>query len=182
MITWSSASVVDLFSTKKDDFDAISAHRSAHRDREEPCYAARFNLTTGRCRRFFWKLTTISNRWPGFPATSVWGLAQGELRGQPCCPPRHSGRSCASSRHSLVRRCDIGDLSHPHGPYKITGPIHVAVGTALAGRPPRRSQRAELPHWAPTSGVDAQTLFGIRIPASGLPYPFRALCKFPGST
>ena len=39
----------------------------------------------------------------------------------------------------------------------------VAVGTALSGRPPHRSQRAELPHWAPTSGGDAQTLFGIRV-------------------
>ena len=28
----------------------------------------------------------------------------------------------------------------------------VAVGTALAGGPPRRSQRAGLPHWAPTMG------------------------------
>ncbi len=38
----------------------------------------------------------------------------------------------------------------------------VAVGTALSGRPPHRSQRAELPHWAPTSGSDAQTRLGIR--------------------
>jgi hypothetical protein len=29
----------------------------------------------------------------------------------------------------------------------------VAVGTALAGGPPRRSQRAGLPHWAPIMGV-----------------------------
>ena len=29
---------------------------------------------------------------------------------------------------------------------------HESVGTALAGGPPRRSQRAELPHWAPGSG------------------------------
>ena len=29
----------------------------------------------------------------------------------------------------------------------------VAVGTALAGGPPHRSQRAGLPHWAPTLGV-----------------------------
>ena len=29
--------------------------------------------------------------------------------------------------------------------------------------PPHRSQRAELPHWAPTSGGDAQTLFGVRM-------------------
>ncbi len=37
----------------------------------------------------------------------------------------------------------------------------VAVGTALSGRPPHRSQRAGLPHWAPTSGSDAQTLLWI---------------------
>ncbi len=48
-------------------------------------------------------------------------------------------------------------------------PAHVAVGTALTGRPPRRSQRAELPHWAPTSGVDAQTLC--------LPYPFQRILQ-----
>src|SRR6266566_7765342 len=29
----------------------------------------------------------------------------------------------------------------------------VAVGTAIAGGPPRRSQRAGLPHWAPTLGA-----------------------------
>jgi len=43
--------------------------------------------------------------------------------------------------------------------------LSFAVGTALSGRPPHRSQRAELPHWAPTSGVDAPTL--------RLPYPFQ---------
>src|SRR5208337_1416601 len=35
---------------------------------------------------------------------------------------------------------------------RIPGP-GVAVGTALTGGPPRRSQRAGLPHWAPTLGV-----------------------------
>jgi hypothetical protein len=30
--------------------------------------------------------------------------------------------------------------------------LMVAVGTALTGGPPHRSQRAELPHWAPASG------------------------------
>ena len=34
----------------------------------------------------------------------------------------------------------------------ITQALTVAVGTALAGGPPHRSQRAELPHWAPASG------------------------------
>ena len=39
----------------------------------------------------------------------------------------------------------------------------VAVGTILSDRPPHRSQRAELPHWALTSGNNAQSLFGIRV-------------------
>jgi len=33
----------------------------------------------------------------------------------------------------------------------------VAVGTILSDGPPHRSQRAELPHWAPTSGVWRQS-------------------------
>ena len=43
--------------------------------------------------------------------------------------------------------------------------VAVAVGTPVTRHPLRRSQRAELPHWAPTSGSDAQTL--------RLPYPFQ---------
>ena len=42
-------------------------------------------------------------------------------------------------------------------------PAHFAVGTALTGGPPHRSQRALLTHWAPTSGHDAQSLFGVRV-------------------
>ena len=33
-----------------------------------------------------------------------------------------------------------------------------AVGTPVARRPPRRSQRAALPHWAPASGQKAESL------------------------
>src|SRR6266516_8044146 len=36
----------------------------------------------------------------------------------------------------------------------------IAVGTALASGPPRRSQRALLTHWAPTLGADVEALFG----------------------
>src|SRR5262245_20790510 len=32
----------------------------------------------------------------------------------------------------------------------------VAVGTALTSGPPHRSQRAELPHWAPVSGFGGE--------------------------
>ena len=48
----------------------------------------------------------------------------------------------------------------------LTNPF--AVGTALTGGPPHRSQRALLTHWAPTSGHDAQSLFGIRVQCSML--------------
>src|SRR2546421_6062541 len=46
-------------------------------------------------------------------------------------------------------------ITHPKLTTRVI-PTHrrkaVAVGTALAGGPPHRSQRAELPHWAPASG------------------------------
>ncbi len=42
--------------------------------------------------------------------------------------------------------------------------LSVAVGTALAltdlGRPPHRSQRAGLPHWALASGADVEAAVG----------------------
>jgi hypothetical protein len=38
--------------------------------------------------------------------------------------------------------------------------ILIAVGTALAGGPPRRSQRALLTHWAPALGASVEALFG----------------------
>src|SRR5205085_11732019 len=55
----------------------------------------------------------------------------------------------------------------------------VAVGTAVAGRPPRRSQRAGLPHWAPALGGGGESLLGpgmedprLREPSvSETPYP-----------
>jgi hypothetical protein len=42
---------------------------------------------------------------------------------------------------------------------RVTRPSYsVAVGTAVAGRPPRRSQRAGLPHWAPALGDGGESL------------------------
>jgi hypothetical protein len=46
----------------------------------------------------------------------------------------------------------------------------VAVGTALSGGPPHRSQRAGLPHWAPTLGSDVQVvsrILGMRMADTG---------------
>lgn len=39
----------------------------------------------------------------------------------------------------------------------------VAVGTQVALRPPHRSQRALLTHWAPTSGSNVQAQVRIRM-------------------
>src|SRR4051812_12848328 len=39
----------------------------------------------------------------------------------------------------------------------------MAVGTALAGGPPHRSQRAGLPHWAPASGLGVEALRGVGV-------------------
>src|SRR6266536_4867850 len=41
--------------------------------------------------------------------------------------------------------------------------VRIAVGTALAGGPPHRSQRAELPHWAPVSGTNVEARLGIGV-------------------
>jgi len=45
----------------------------------------------------------------------------------------------------------------------------VAVGTGVAARPPRRSQREELPHWAPAldSGVEASVWPGVQDAGAG---------------
>jgi len=41
--------------------------------------------------------------------------------------------------------------------YATTG-SHIAVGTAISGRPPHRSVRAELLHTAPTFDVDVRSV------------------------
>jgi hypothetical protein len=66
----------------------------------------------------------------------------------------------------------------------------IPVGTPVTRRPPDRSQRAGLPHWAPALGKDAQALLRIKmllIPLRCLPYPsqlmlqvFPALRPVPG--
>ena len=43
----------------------------------------------------------------------------------------------------------------------------IAVGTALAGGPPRRSQRALLTHWAPASGGGVEAHVGEGMPHAG---------------
>ena len=53
----------------------------------------------------------------------------------------------------------------------------VAVGTALSGGPPHRSQCAELPHWAPRSGpTPVHSSTNRRTRSSTLDAPVPALC------
>ena len=47
----------------------------------------------------------------------------------------------------------------------------IAVGTALAGGPPHRSQRAALPHWAPALGAGVEADFRVRMQDSRRRYP-----------
>ena len=54
-------------------------------------------------------------------------------------PPEHPPACCTQQTLTI-------------GP-DVAAKTRVAVGTALAGGPPHRSQRAGLPHWAPTSGA-----------------------------
>ena len=54
-------------------------------------------------------------------------------------PPQHPQACCTQQTITV--------------PADVNAKTRVAVGTALAGGPPHRSQRAGLPHWAPTLGA-----------------------------
>jgi hypothetical protein len=62
-------------------------------------------------------------------------------------------------------------LTHATPPFRLVPFISlddpVAVGTALTGGPPHRSQRAELPHWAPASGANVEAFVGVGVQDAG---------------
>src|SRR5436189_582887 len=81
-------------------------------------------------------------------------------------------------------------------PLNVTGPFGftingIAVGTALADGPPRRSQRALLTHWAPDLGASVESLIGpgmcdaggrepsLRVAAHPLPVEAASLAAAP---
>ena len=67
-------------------------------------------------------------------------------RGSLCCSARPAAAGVGHPAELVALFCPS------------TGGLEIAVGTALAGGPPRRSQRAELPHWAPASGSGIEAL------------------------
>ena len=79
--------------------------------------------------------------------------AMGKIR----CPLRPQSMRLDRDRPEILR-----PPQHPQAcctqqtitvPADVNAKTRVAVGTALAGGPPHRSQRAGLPHWAPTLGA-----------------------------
>ena len=83
------------------------------------------------------------------------GGADPSRRCRGCSHPRLRPQArAAPSFKGLLRQAHGGVLSPPPGTWRLVAHPNVTsrVGTALAGGPPRRSQRAELPHWAPGSG------------------------------
>ncbi|MCA1601338.1 MAG: hypothetical protein LC776_06740, partial [Acidobacteria bacterium] len=60
----------------------------------------------------------------------------------------------ASTSTPMCRSCRSAGRS------SVSCPAWIAVGTALAGGPPRRSQRALLTHWAPASGGGVEAHVG----------------------
>src|SRR5664279_341307 len=84
----------------------------------------------------------------------------------PCgTPPRVASDPTAPSRRRL---------SHPG--------LQIPVGTALAGGPPDRSQRALLVHWAPTlgAGVESDVRPGMRDAGGREPPRFEPAHPVPG--
>ena len=107
---------------------------------------------TGRARRGHGRHA----RPPSRPSAT---LGEDKHRGEPR-PPRQDhphdaiARQCPASADPYTG----GGYRDHSGRYWIRHHARIAVGTALAGGPPRRSQRVLLTHWAPAlgSGVEAR--------------------------
>ena len=105
---------------------------------------------------------------PARPTDPRAGSAAGSAtsaRHLPCPQPRRNPANPApdarqgSKNRRPAPRHDVGK-THPKTGSEAkrrASEAQVAVGTALAGGPPRRSQRAGLPHWAPVMSTWQRT-------------------------
>src|SRR5664279_5390002 len=91
------------------------------------------------------------------------------------CPHEHR-RTVQGRRGSLLLR----RRALPSPPPCRFIPALIAVGTALAGGPPHRSQRAELPHWAPASGSGGEGDTRVGAHDAGRRQPCRSDPVVPG--
>ena len=88
------------------------------------------------------------------PAFGTGTTVKSEKVADVAVPSEPEGLVTGGSISPDGRRVMLCDLK---GGYELVLPEgtvdpRIAVGTALTSGPPRRSQRAELPHWAPASG------------------------------
>jgi hypothetical protein len=67
---------------------------------------------------------------------------------------------------AVVGSATIG-LMNPGSVSSFASSFNIPVGTALAGGPPDRSQRAELPHWAPALGRGGEAHVGVGVHDAG---------------
>src|SRR5439155_11738009 len=96
-----------------------------------------------------------------------------------CCPVGSSGTTAASdslpARHPLPGSAPVIGRVAPTAIFRRPpgrgGPV--PVGTALAGGPPARSQRALLTHWAPASGTSVEPPLGEGLRDAGRWEPSR---------
>ena len=100
----------------------------------------------------------------------------GRRKGLRIEPPQAPGRAVLTT--TINKRSSV--TMHPRTsgcPNRL-----IPVGTALAGGPPDRSQRAELPHWAPAlgTGVEPDVRPRMRDPGSREPSRFESAHPLPG--
>src|SRR6266511_4669519 len=79
---------------------------------------------------------------------------------------RSPSRRSAVPASSATTRVTMPETAR-HDTRSSMATIVVAVGTALAGGPPHRSQRAGLPHWAPASGGGVKAHLGVGVQDAG---------------
>ena len=92
------------------------------------------------------------------------------LQGRVChgapCHSRATRGVSNGQRGSLLTRAGCRSSPGRGHRYRV-----IAVGTALAGGPPRRSQRALLTHWAPALGTNAKAHVGKGMHNTGVREP-----------
>ena len=126
------------------------------------------------------------------PASGAWvscrGVAACSRRPEPGRGPSSDldsvGPNPASGPVQMSRSelFTFRDYPHPQVTESTSSQVVFAVGTALAGGPPHRSQRARLTHWAPASGTNVETGVWVWVQHAGRwQPPFReAGDAFPG--
>ena len=71
------------------------------------------------------------------------------------------------TRRAQAERTALMTVPEVAAIFQVTAQTIIAVGTALAGGPPHRSQRALLTHWAPALGAGVEAGDGPGVQDAG---------------